>query len=113
MKVVIGVLACVVLLVACGDGEASSDTCRLQPELCSGGAGTLCDRDDDCNADLFCCREKGNCGGGMCTLRCRDGRDCPLDMLCEHEMCFYACETDRDCADGMRCEHGHTVCEYP
>lgn len=49
----------------------------------------------------------------MCTYECKDDRDCPGDMACEHDVCFYQCDDDRDCADGMSCEHGNTVCEWP
>ncbi|MCA9672395.1 MAG: hypothetical protein KC503_42670 [Myxococcales bacterium] len=96
----------------CGD-VISSDTCRLEPQLCGGGAGTICNDDRDCNGGLICCTAKSNCAGGMCTLACKDDRDCPADMACEHDVCFYRCETDRDCAPGMTCEHGNTICEYP
>jgi len=107
-----GVWLGVLLLWGCGDGGLASNTCRLRPDLCSGGAGSFCDRDDDCALSLFCCTEKANCGGGMCTAQCDGDRDCPASMLCEHNMCFYACESDRDCAEDMSCEHGNTVCEY-
>lgn len=96
----------------CGGG-ASSDKCRLYPEDCRGAAGTLCNDDRDCNGGLECCTDNNNCGGGMCTFECQDDRDCPIDMLCQHDLCFYACNSDDDCADSMSCEHGNTVCEYP
>jgi hypothetical protein len=120
---ILGALGLGIAASACGDdddpvagppgGYASSDTCRLDPRSCYGGAGTLCRGDYDCNAGLFCCRDRSNCNGGMCTIRCGSDRDCPSDMRCEHSMCFYACAHDTDCAPGMYCEHGHTICEWP
>ena len=98
-------------LAACSS-DPSSDTCRLHPEDCAGGAGALCDEDNDCGFGLNCCTDDNNCGGGMCTQECDKDADCPVDMLCEHDMCFYACDSDRDCAEEMSCEHGKTVCEY-
>jgi len=124
-RLVLGALAKVItvgaiglLATTCGDDDdeydgLASDECRLHPEDCNGGAGSYCDDHDDCGPSLFCCEEDNNCGGGMCTADCRDDRDCPGDMLCEHDMCFYACDDDRDCAEGMSCEHDRTVCEYP
>ncbi len=114
----LGAMVTVVCLLAvvtshCGDGPLSSDTCRLDPQHCTGGAGTRCDDDRQCHGGLFCCQEKTNCGGGMCTLSCVGDLDCPGDMLCEHDKCFYRCADDRDCAAGMTCEHGKTICEYP
>ncbi len=93
--------------------DLASEGCRLEPEDCAGGAGGFCNDDRDCLEPLFCCREQANCGGGMCTADCRNDRDCPAGMLCEHDKCFYACDDDRDCAVDMRCEHNRTVCEYP
>jgi hypothetical protein len=112
--------AATVLALACADDgdehdidDQASDDCRLHPEDCEGGAGSLCHDDGDCNDALFCCEDNDNCGDGMCTADCHDDRDCPASMLCEHNLCFYACDDDRDCADGMTCEHDRTVCEYP
>ena len=68
--------------------------------------------DFDCNAQLICCTDDKNCGGGMCTLECDNDSDCPSDMLCEHDVCFYMCDSDADCAPEMSCEHGNTICEY-
>ncbi len=92
--------------------DLSSEKCRFEPDRCDGGAGATCRDDRDCANPLFCCEDSGNCGGGMCTIECRGDRDCPIDMLCEHDLCFYACDGDRDCAPEMSCEHGNTVCEY-
>jgi len=101
-------------LAACDDEDGiSGPQCRFEPRECDGRAGALCSDDRDCRAPLHCCTEDGNCGGGMCTLECRDDRDCPSDMLCEHDVCFYACDRDEDCAAGMSCEHGNTICEWP
>ena len=112
-------LLCVGLMTNCADDpepefdDLASNGCRLEPADCQGGAGGFCDDDRDCIEPLFCCEEQQNCGGGMCTAECHDDRDCPLDMLCEHDRCFYACDDDRDCAVDMTCEHDRTVCEYP
>ncbi|GEM_PF-2110989 len=91
----------------------TSDVCRLEPDKCRGLVGAFCKGDNECAAGLFCCREKSNCGGGMCTIACAADPDCPPNMLCEHKMCFYRCAKDEDCARGMRCEHNNTICEYP
>ena len=113
-----GVLACVSLalpLAACGDdnpSSVSSELCRFDPVSCPGASGALCRRDVDCQPGLFCCTEDSNCGGGMCTLQCKDDLECPPDMACEHSKCFYRCDSDIDCAEGMSCEHAHTVCEW-
>lgn len=111
--VIVVVLILLGLVSAHCSDPVSSDLCRLDPQNCMGGAGTRCDDDQQCNFELYCCREKSNCGGGMCTIACHDDLDCPDDMLCEHDKCFYRCADDQDCAPGMSCEHGKTICEYP
>lgn len=92
------------------DGDEVDTFCREHPGDCEGEIGGDCDVTDDC-FDGFCCRDK-NCGGGMCTYRCSDDRDCPDSMLCEHDACFFRCDDDRDCGPGQECEHGKTICEY-
>lgn len=101
------------LFVGCGDDDDQPyDACRYEPQYCTGEPGSFCDTDRDCYAGI-CCTERANCGGGMCTYSCRDDRDCPPDMACEHDVCFFRCSSDRDCAVGQSCEHGNTVCEWP
>ncbi len=79
------------------------------PRECDGRVGSACDSDRDC--DDRCCREK-HCGReGMCTLSCKGDRDCPADMLCEHDVCLFACDSYRDCAPGWKCGHDNRVCE--
>lgn len=87
-----------------------SAACLLSVVACyNDDPGVSCRDNYDC-VDV-CCREP-YCGrGGMCTYRCRDDRDCPGDMLCEHQVCLFACDTDRDCGPGWSCEHDHAVCE--
>ncbi len=114
-RVVLLVMVCLFSLsIGCDDDDddISSDTCRLEPQFCRGGAGGLCIDDRDCSTGLFCCDDDNNCGDGMCTVECKDNHDCPWDMLCEHKMCFYKCQSDKDCAREMSCEHGETICEY-
>lgn len=103
-------LATTVLFAApgCGPGEG----CRYDPDGCGGDVGAYCVYDSDC-LDGYCCTEEGNCGGGMCTIPCRDDLDCPSFMGCEHGVCFFLCDFDEDCAVGQSCEHGNTVCEWP
>jgi hypothetical protein len=99
------------LAVAGGCTPASSDQCRLYPEVCHGEAGSFCDSDYDCIG--ICCKQASNCGGGMCTFSCQNDLDCPMDMACEHRVCFYRCRMDSDCAVGQQCEHDNTICEWP
>lgn len=100
----------VLVLVGCSGDDR--DVCRLDPEHCPGGeAGAFCITDQDCRG--ICCTEKANCASGMCTYPCKDDRDCPVDMACEHDVCFYRCAFDSDCAPGQTCEHNSTVCEWP
>ncbi|MCB9643529.1 MAG: hypothetical protein H6728_10705 [Myxococcales bacterium] len=101
------------LVMWCSCFPLAPDICRLEPEKCHGSPGALCNGDNECAGGLFCCLEKSNCGGGMCTLACEVDTDCPTNMLCEHKKCFFRCESDQDCAPTMRCEHGNTICEYP
>jgi len=111
-SIVVGTLGAVSGCDDDDDGTSGGDACRFDPEVCVGAHGALCRVDEDCGGGLFCCTERANCGGGMCTASCKNDRDCPGDMLCEHDKCFYACDSDRDCAEEMSCEHGNTVCEY-
>lgn len=96
------------MLVGCAPGEG----CRFDPDSCGGDVGATCVSDGDC-LDGYCCTEESNCGGGMCTIECRDDADCPSFMGCEHRVCFFLCDVDEDCAIGQECEHGDTVCEWP
>jgi hypothetical protein len=98
-----------VLALAMGSCDGEPEHCRHDPD-CGGGVGGFCDGAGDCDEGLCC--TSGNCGGGMCTYECHDDRDCPQDMLCEHDTCFFACDDDRDCAEGQSCEHGSTICEW-
>lgn len=100
-------------LPACDDDDYpySFGDCRYYPGRCVGGLGALCSANSDC-AVGFCCREPKQCGGGMCTLACRNDLNCPIDMACEHEKCFFVCNSDLDCAIDQHCGHGHTICEW-
>lgn len=93
-------------------GCAPSDGCRYDPVACGGDVGAICTSDAEC-ASGYCCTERSNCGGGMCTIPCADDLDCPGFMACEHQVCFFRCELDEDCAVGQSCEHGNTICEWP
>jgi hypothetical protein len=109
----VALLLAALSLPACDDDDDYPyyDECRFEPGLCAGGLGGLCGGNQDC-AVGFCCRNPKECGGGMCTLSCRNDLDCPVEMACEHGMCFYSCRSDLDCAAGQHCGHGHTVCEW-
>jgi hypothetical protein len=110
-KLAVVLLALASLIAGCSD-NVSPDVCRFDPASCTNGeAGAFCLTDHDCIG--ICCTARSNCAGGMCTYACRDDRDCPLNMACEHDVCFYRCEYDTDCAFGQSCEHDNTVCEWP
>ena len=96
-------------LLGCDDDD--EDHCRYNQgtDQCFGSLGGTCDRDRDCWQGE-CCTSK-DCGGGMCTLSCRDDLDCPFGMACHDDLCFYACESDADCAYRWSCEHKKTVCQ--
>ena len=112
----LAVLFCALIAAAtpaCGDDDYPYyyEDCRYDPGLCAGGLGALCGANVDCAVGT-CCREPKECGGGMCTLTCRNDAQCPIDMACEHGKCFFSCNSDLDCARGQHCAHGHTVCEW-
>ena len=98
--------------VLTGDGDIDT-FCREEPrdDSCDGEIGGRCDVTDDCY-DGVCCRDDGNCGGGMCLYECDDDGDCPDNQRCEHDHCFFRCDDDSDCGPGQSCEHGDTICEY-
>lgn len=105
----------VLLNVTCGPPlPPPGADCRYNPNCNAagglGGVGAYCDHDNQCVSG-HCC-EKDECDGGMCTQGCNKDKDCPADMLCEHNECFWVCDHDSDCADGQNCVHGNRVCEW-
>lgn len=59
--------------------------------------GAACDADRHC--DSRCVKGK-NYPGGMCTVSCRDDRDCPSGTACIDDhggICALACTVHRDC----------------
>ncbi len=61
--------------------------------------GAACSDDRDCTDR---CIE--DYPGGMCTLSCRDDRDCPPDAACADTkggICLLLCDNDRDCEDQL------------
>lgn len=65
--------------------------------------GGSCRDSRDCERE---CVGGGDFPGGMCTLYCRDDRDCPADTACIDKkggVCALYCERNADCRGGYEC----------
>jgi len=107
---------------ACGGGGSSFGAEGVGP----GGkaVGGTCTVDADCASQ---CVGGDHYPGGMCTLSCRDDRDCPAGTECIDDqggICAISCRSDSDCAGlgaGYACDrtdrHGASgetfVCRRP
>lgn len=59
--------------------------------------GAPCDADRQCESR---CAKGSHYPGGMCTLSCRDDRDCPPGTACVDDhggVCALTCSAHRDC----------------
>lgn len=86
--------ASMALFIAC------SDDVGLEGAL----VGGECRDDFDCDER---CVRGGDFPGGMCTIRCRDSRDCPRGTWCIDEaggVCALSCRDDLDCRRGYECD---------
>ncbi len=79
-------------LLACGPG--------FDP----GVVGGECEEDRQCAER---CLEGKKFPGGMCTVECRDDRDCPAYSFCVEEaggVCLVECRDELDCRPGYKCK---------
>ncbi len=87
-------IASLVLFMACGDDVG------LGGDL----VGGACLDSRDCEGF---CERGGDFPEGMCTIECRDSRDCPEDTWCIDKkggICALACREHTDCRRGYRCK---------
>lgn len=72
---------------------------------------------DDAEVVGGSCRNQGDCQerclsgkdypGGMCSVSCRDSRDCPSDTVCSKKdggVCMALCSYDDDCRRDYECK---------
>jgi hypothetical protein len=60
----------------------------------------------DCAPESYC-ETGGDFPGGVCTLDCRDDRDCPEGTACidkQGGICLLLCNFDSDCRQGYDCD---------
>ena len=94
------------VLVACSSGGGASTSSE---GVGAGGhvVGGACHVDADCQAR---CVGGDHYPGGMCTVSCRDDRDCPRGTECIDDqggLCAISCSVNADCdglGSGYRCD---------
>ncbi len=113
--------ALLVVLAACGSGDASSDTDGGPTPIGDTGAGDVgsTDAGADGGTDLLPCTDNLDCRGGevcrdgFCREACREGDVCSVDgQICDPELGYCIdpeCADDGDCAGGFVCDTGACV----
>jgi hypothetical protein len=95
MKALKHILCSTCLLLALQAASGCSDDDDIGPD--SRLVGGSCTSDGHCE---FICTRDGDFPGGMCTVRCRDDRDCPSGTACvdrDGGICAIGCGAHRDC----------------
>jgi hypothetical protein len=99
----LGFLATLVLgaVVGASCGPPPGASCRFDPFCGQGDFGAFCEGGHQCK-QAFCC-ETDECNEGMCSVPCKNDKDCPYGLECHGKVCYFSCGSEADCAEGQRC----------